>query len=187
VDVRGHGSNRFHWIAAIDSVHQTSQVHAGECRGNEKITAAYEKAADDQIAHAHQVERAYISGGGAPIGDRAVTKDGITKAVPLFQLDINNYGKTPGKLLEYGIGWCEIDEVPNLPTRPEYEWHFFRDMIQPGRPSRPIAHLLIPIKDIPSAVIFGRFGYRDIFGQPHSDGFIQHGGKPIQASPRFLY
>jgi hypothetical protein len=39
-----------------------------------------------------------------------------------------------------------------------------------------MVHLTIP-KEFSKSAIFGRFRYRDIFGAPHSDGFIQAGDK----------
>jgi hypothetical protein len=136
--------------------------------------------------HIPRVERAYLHGGGAPIGTVAWTENGVTKNFPTFRLDINNHGKTPGELLEYGIGWCKISEVDSLPLLPKYKWYYYRDFVQSNAP-RPIKPLKMPSEwNINETVIFGRFGYRDIFGDPHSNGFIQHGGKPIKA-PHISY
>jgi hypothetical protein len=142
--------------------------------------------------HNQQVERAFVSGGGSPelrpADDETIRQwrdagaeipPGATVAVPTgrFRLDINNHGKTRGTIVEYGYGFCEADEVAHLPERPEYRWVYFRDQIGPGTQSRPIKHVQIPDGE---AVIFGRYGYLDIFGRRHSDGFIQNGGTPIQ-------
>ena len=139
-----------------------------------------------QLQHGRKVERAYLHGGGEPIGIINWTENGISKNFPTFRLDINNHGKTPGELLEYGIGWCKISEVDRLPLLPKYKWHYFRDFIQSNAPRR-VELLKMPGEwDINETVIFGKFGYRDIFGEPHSNGFIQHGGKPIKA-PHISY
>jgi hypothetical protein len=164
-----------------------------------KTTAAAEKASDDQIAHSHQIERAYISGGGAPqahivdLGTETVPGvmgGGRTKhlgvssvATGYFRLDINNHGKTRGEIIEYGYGFCEADKVSKLPSQPHYRWVYYKDEIGPGTQSRPIKRVKIPKG---KTVIFGRYGYRDIFDQYHSDGFIQDGGAPI-APPHSSY
>jgi hypothetical protein len=133
-----------------------------------------------QLQHGRKVERAYLHGGGEPIGNIAWTENGVVKNFPTFRLDINNHGKTPGELLEYGIGWCKISEVDSLPLLPEYKWYYYRDFVQSNAP-RAIKPLKMPSDwDINETVIFGRFGYCDIFGERHSNGFIQHGGKPIR-------
>jgi len=136
--------------------------------------------------HIPRVERAYLHGGGAPIGTVAWTENGVTKNFPTFRLDINNHGKTPGELLEYGIGWCKISEVDSLPLLPKYKWYYYRDFVQSNAP-REIKKLEIP-NDIPigDPVIYRRFGYKDIFGERHSNGFVQHGAKPIMA-PHLAY
>jgi hypothetical protein len=144
------------------------------------------KLSKENALHLRKVERAYVSGGGAPTRDRQpITRSGVTKSAYLFKLCINNYGKTPGEILEYGVGWCNADEVDKLPARPQYKWFFYRDMVKPGIGSHGIKWLEIP-EGISKAVIFGRLGYRDIFGECHSDGFIQEGGKPIIA-PHYSY
>lgn len=136
--------------------------------------------------HIPRVERAYLHGGGEPIGVQMWPVNGTLQNLPTFRLDINNHGKTPGELLEYGIGWCRIGEVDKLPVMPHYKWYYYRDFVQSNAP-REIKKLKIP-NDIPigDAVIYGRFGYKDIFGERHSNGFVQHGAKPIMA-PHLAY
>ena len=130
--------------------------------------------------HIPRVERAYLHGGGEPIGEDPWNEDSFVKNFPTFRLDINNHGKTPGELLEFGIGWCKISELDSLPPLPKYKWYYYRDFVQSGVP-RSIKDIKMP-SDIPmrDTVIFGRFGYRDIFEEPHSNGFVQHGGNPIK-------
>jgi hypothetical protein len=152
-----------------------------------------------QLATTGDVERAYLSGGGAPeiqrIDRGAQTVPGTTggsttihlgydlRPTGYFRLDINNHGKTRGNILEYGYGFCERDKVNELPAKPDYRWVYYYDQIGPGTQSRPIKRVKIPET---KSVIFGRYGYLDIFGERHSDGFIQDGGTPI-APPHRAY
>jgi hypothetical protein len=156
----------------------------------ENTTAAANQVSDDQIAFGHQIERAYMSAGGGRQPPRRLTPIEIAQAglgpesfgqvymveSEWFQFDVNNHGKTPGEILEYGYGWCAVDKVANLPEFPDYRWVAFRDQIGPGTQSRGIKRIKIP-PDEP--VIFGRIGYKDIFGKLHSHGFMQEIGKPI--------
>jgi hypothetical protein len=80
-----------------------------------------------------QIERAYISGGGAPEFQVYQKGGGIAEALASvglpnpptmvqtgnFQLHINNHGKTPGTLLKFGLGFCDADKVP---AEPVYVW-----------------------------------------------------------------
>jgi hypothetical protein len=146
----------------------------------------------NELNHSQQVERAYLSGGGAPEYEEftTMTTGAYVPRKPhlapkpmkhvrdtgWFRLDINNHGKTKGQIIEYGYGWCEVDKVADLPERPVYKWVYYRDQIGPGTQSRPIKRVRMPIG---KPIIFGRYGYVDIFGNRHSDGFIQHRGNPI--------
>jgi hypothetical protein len=108
--------------------------------------------------HIPLVERAYIYGGGPYRTDLA-----------LFQLDVNNYGKTPGELHRVQIGFCEADHVPPLPI---YETVVeFRDYLPPNLQQRVIAYIPIPAR-LNNPAIFGRFQFRDIFWKRRSTGFI---------------
>ncbi len=147
-----------------------------------------------QLQHAHKVERAYVSGGGAPImretriqrDRRGLFPGNVTTTViePVFEptgefgLTINNYGKTPGEIFEYGVGWCEATQIPDQPI---YEWTHHHDWAAPGVGSRPLKNIKIPTEKYSRLAIFGRFRYQDIFGNPHSDGFIQEGDRPLLA------
>jgi hypothetical protein len=152
-----------------------------------KTTEAAEKVSRDQIAHSHQIERAYISGGGAPevnlvdlgtettpgaMGGGKTVSLGIAK-IPTgsFTLCVNGYGKTPGELWRIGIGFCEAD---NVPSEPDYRVFDHHDWFGPGTMGRPIHRLAIPKMKNPA--IYGRFFYRDIFGGNHSSGFINELG-----------
>jgi hypothetical protein len=93
-----------------------------------------------------------------------------------------NHGKTSGEILEYGIGWCEADRIPSMPT---YEWFHYRDNLGPGTQSRGIDKPIPIPKNLERPAIYGRYGYRDIFGVEHTDGFIQEGGTPLLAPKPF--
>jgi hypothetical protein len=55
-----------------------------------------------QVKHLREIERAYISGGGPLDANK----------LDCFLFTVNNYGKTPGVLLEYAVEFCP----PRLPT-----------------------------------------------------------------------
>jgi hypothetical protein len=135
-----------------------------------------------QLRHSHQVERAYISGGGVPQTEVITTQSSFGSSVPgglrfivppvrrltgNFDLHVNNYGKTPGELLRYGIGFSDTGA---LPQHPIYTWNFFRDWIAPGVGSRTLVSIPIP-QGLSDPAVYGRFLYRDIFGKCHSSGF----------------
>jgi len=165
---------------------------AGEMR---KTTEAAQKVSQDQIAHSHKVERAYISGGGAQEievvnrGTQTVrTADGSTMTIDLgreniptgnFVVCVNNYGKTAGELWEVGVGFCDAQNIPEVPI---YDRQYRYDWIQPGDRGRPILSIAIP-KDRPASAVYGRFFYRDIFGNSHSCGFINRIARPDESVP----
>jgi hypothetical protein len=185
-----HGLRRYAGIQARDM-----QRLLTAARDNTAAAAAQERAMSKQadamrglLEHTPQIERAYISGGGPrefitipgamgahrPLPGRSVPTEN-------FVLQINNHGKTAGKLLRYGIGFCDFSSIP---VNPEYEMVEFLDWIGPATQSRPMILIPIPQK-LDNPVIFGRFYYKDIFGKDHSSGFIlritQAGTEPILA------
>jgi len=70
------------------------------------------------LTHGREIERAYVSGGGP--------HDPATRT---FQLQVNNYGKTPAILTPVGIGFCELK---NIPRSPLYEWMPTQGTYKPG-------------------------------------------------------
>jgi hypothetical protein len=122
------------------------------------------------------VERAYISGGGGPTTQTIIqpaTASGLpasTVVVPTgnFTLCINNHGKTPGEITEYGIGFCDASAIPAAPS---YQFVHFQGYIAPGTNGHPIDYVQIPT-NLNRPVVYGRFYYRDIFGGNHSCGFV---------------
>jgi hypothetical protein len=110
-----------------------------------------------QVKHMREVERAYIWGGGP-----------LTLLGSALQLTVNNYGKTPGLLIEYAVGFCSRT---NIPPTPQYSLRqHYHDWIPP------IPEMIKPIRVIafaqPDPLIYGRFWFRDIWGATHSIGFV---------------
>jgi hypothetical protein len=107
------------------------------------------------VGHATEIERAYVSGGG--VRDQNI-----------FQVQINNYGKTPAILTELGIGFCEISNIPPVPV---YRWIRIRSATyKPGDQGRPVGNFAIPVLQEP--VVYGRFRYTDIWYKSHVSSFI---------------
>jgi len=157
----------------------------------------------NQLTHSHQVERAYISGGGVPASERRVIS-GIVGQVASgqvggeqvyyvltgrFELHINNHGKMPGRLMQVAIEFCDAGAIPQ---QPRYRPVFNPDWIGPGTQSRVYGHHEVP-RDIANPVVYGRLYYRDIFSnRVHSSGFIQsldmtHGGSALIEPPSEAY
>lgn len=139
-----------------------------------KTTEAAEKVSRDQIAHSHQIERAYMSCGGVPARrrqDEPGTYGGIVVKFILtgeFEVHVNNHGKTTGEFMQIAIGFCD---ATNIPLEPTYHPEPFHDWIGPGTQSRPMLWKKI---DPPNAsAVYGRIYYRDIFGECHDSGFLQ--------------
>jgi hypothetical protein len=150
-----------------------------------------------QLIHGHKVERAYVSGGGAPevqqfdlgtlttgmgrgLAGSSTTRHRVFKKhTGKFMVCVNNYGKTPGRLEWVGFGFCD---ARNIPAEPIYERRYFYDWVQPGVRDRPIFPIPIP-KDRPETAVYGRFYYWDIFGGLHSCGFINEIGPKGESVP----
>jgi hypothetical protein len=139
-----------------------------------KTTEAAERVSRDQIAHSHQIERAYMSCGGVPAKRRQEepgTYGGIVIKFILtgeFEVHVNNHGKTTGEFMRIAIGFCD---ATNIPLEPTYSPEPFHDWIGPGTQSRPMLWKKI---DPPNAsAVYGRIYYRDIFGDCHDSGFLQ--------------
>jgi hypothetical protein len=113
----------------------------------------------EQTKRHREVERAYIWGGG-----------GLDKNNPnILVLTVNNYGKTPGLLTEFAVGFCHRTSIPATPTYSIQEQ--FHDWIPP------IAEMIRQVRSVglppfPEPLIFGRFWFRDVWDVKHSIGFI---------------
>jgi hypothetical protein len=132
------------------------------------LTGSLRDVADKQFGRMKDVERAYLSGGGGIEGG-------------LFKLQIENYGKTPGTVLAYAFEAVMRDLRPSRPAYldPGYaRVTAHRDVIPPGgNDSRRtvdrinLAHHAISQADWDKTIVYGRFWYKDIWGEIHSFGF----------------
>ncbi len=135
-----------------------------------------------ELEHARQIERAYLSGGGAPFLETierienipGVMGGGTTQTrierrpTGRFNLCVNNYGKTAAELRGFAVNFCDSSDIP---TNPIYERRYWYDWILPGDRARHVTFIDIPTNGASTAA-YGRFYYRDIFGQTYSTGFI---------------
>src|SRR5262249_12367353 len=82
----------------------------------------------------------------------------------------NNYGKTPGILLEYAVEFCPLDAIPPVPNYQRVQYH---DRIAPGgyHETQRLTYLQIPQLERP-LFVFGRFWYEDIWNHKHTSGFV---------------
>jgi hypothetical protein len=118
-----------------------------------------------QLAHSHQVERAYISGG-------------FGKHDPPNRLfvSIHNNGKTPAIVDYLFIDVCPLGKLP-----PVSEILTKRKYVNYSVP--PLTRIVgidffATWDGAPGHIFFGRFWYTDIFGDTHESGFALHPGKP---------
>jgi hypothetical protein len=113
-----------------------------------------------QLAHSHQVERAYISGG---FGERDTAHRNFAS--------IHNNGKTPAVIDYMLIGVCPLNNLPQIPDISKRKYVNYSVPPQ----GRIIARDFFAIWDgQPDHVFFGRFWYTDIFGEKHESGFALH-------------
>jgi hypothetical protein len=108
------------------------------------------------LTHGREIERAYVSGGGPH-----------DLATRIFQLQVNNYGKTPAIMTAVGIGFCELKSIPRSPL---YMWAATQGTYKPGDHGRPVGNFAIPTLQEP--VVYGRFRYIDIWRKSHVSSFI---------------
>ncbi len=139
-----------------------------------------------QLLRSEDVERAYVSGGGAMNKVfHSVSAQNTPIYVPGkdFVFCVNNYGKTAGELREVGYGFCDANNIPEVPS---YEGQYFYDWIMPGDRARVLFQVALPAG---KNAVYGRFYYRDIFGKRHSCGFINRVSPdesvPIIAPPAY--
>ncbi len=111
--------------------------------------------------HLREVERAYVSGGGAR----------LMNPTNLFELHINNHGKTPARLHHVAIGFCDASALPPEPVYDEnrFPWN---DAIGPGVQSRVIKQVRTPEGRYARMAICGRYYWDDIWGRHWSSGFV---------------
>jgi hypothetical protein len=177
-------------IAANRQVVAMGDATAAQIAAVQRQLADAQAARQEDEKHKREVERAYVSGGGArgtvqipdspgldvlPNASRISHLDGSTTLlVPalLFQLHINNHGKTPAYLRRVAIGFCDAS-VP-LPPEPRYYEEDFpwNDAIGPGQQSRLIKNVDIPEGRYARTAICGRYFWDDIWGRHWSSGFV---------------
>jgi hypothetical protein len=120
-----------------------------------------------QLRHARQVERAFLCGGG---GLKIHPNDSI-----FFGLDVQNYGKTPASLKAYAICICDRARLPSVPEymTSGYKRETFFDEIPPsGSPTKLLRLYPVVNAHHGTKVVYGRFWYQDVWGDPHFFSFI---------------
>src|SRR5215213_5695667 len=121
-----------------------------------RISRKLSKAARSANKSTHEIERAYLTGGGGPLKERPM----------VFQLVAENIGKTPAFLDAFAVQSCDLSALPPEPT---YVRQFFPDRLAP-REKKAFHEFVISLTNNP--VVYGRFWYRDIWKEEHSFGFI---------------
>jgi hypothetical protein len=196
-------------IAANRQVKTARQAAAEQVGAVQRQLDDARAAREEDEQHRREIERAYVSGGGAraiiPLRDEAGLDqldnasrisqiDGSTiLLVPTgrFELHINNHGKTPAYLHHVAFGFCDVSA---LPPEPVYQAPFpFSDAIGPGVQSRIITTVHIP-EDYARTAICGRYYWDDIWGRHWSSGFVyeipsgaahENASISIEASPAY--
>ena len=133
-----------------------------------------------QLRHAHRVERAYISCGGAGVvvPQVSTTPTGHPiqrfRATGDFQVQINNHGKTPGETFRFAIEFRDLDAA--LPSEPVYSnFTHHHNWIGPGTQSRSIFTVAPPANLRNPMIVYGRVWFRDIFSRTeHWSSFFQN-------------
>lgn len=119
---------------------------------------------------AHELERAYISGGGPWINNAPP----LFPLVTGFQLRIDNYGKSPATVTAWAVEICDINSIPKRPAylgRGYTRKIRFRATIRPGQEGLEIVN--IPFNQtIITPIAYGRIWYRDIWRRKHFFSFI---------------
>jgi hypothetical protein len=131
------------------------------------LTAAI--AAKRSADHIPITERAYVFGG---VGQRGTVKvDGEVVGI-WVRITMANYGKTPAFVSHTCIGWCKLDDLPDVPIyrkRVEISDMYFPLMkMEEVRPTP--AKVIMPPDG--QYVVFQRVYYQDIFGSTRSSGSI---------------
>jgi hypothetical protein len=116
----------------------------------------------NQLIHARQVERAYISGGWGRYGpgDR-------------LYASINNYGRTPATVHHMAIVLLHLDGLPPIP--PTLTRKFVNHDVS-GTRSLIADHVWVTWDGAfaPERVFYGRFWYTNIFHDEHESRFLLH-------------
>jgi hypothetical protein len=123
----------------------------------------------NQLRHARQVERAYISGGGGYLS--YVSDDGTHVDTTQFVLTVQNYGKTPATVTAYAVFVVDRAKLPLEPAylNPGFAPTRFNGVYQFGSPTSPITQTAVPPG--PNPIAYGRLWYTDIYGGRHLFSF----------------
>jgi len=140
-----------------------------------------------------RIERAYVSVLGAAyngvidiIGGRShVTR--LPAGPPnIFEVMVNNYGKTPAELIEVRVGFLPNKYFPPAPPPVRPDRIFYLNFwLSPDTRNHTVQ--LVPIGEERSAAVYARIYYRDIvLGKRHSSGFVceisdAYGAQPVRA------
>jgi hypothetical protein len=176
-----------------------------------KFTKTLYLVSRDQLNHSHEINRAYVSGGGArlivsrtsnkpiaaPNSVIAQRPDGLYDILEpindFFELHANNHGQTPARLHHVRVGFCDAS-LP-LPTVPRYEDPIpCRDDLGPATQSRFLRQIRLSEKWDRTAIC-GRFYWSDIWNREWSSGFVyeipldrpanHNGSLSIEAPPEY--
>lgn len=115
-----------------------------------------------QLAHGRQVERAYVNGGwGRYIDGR-------------LYANINNDGKTPATVHHMVLAILPLADLPLTP--PALPRIFVNYNLEPFKRDFFSDHVFVEWDGLhePGRVLYGRFWYRDVFGEEHESGFLLH-------------
>jgi hypothetical protein len=83
-------------------------------------------------------------------------------------LTVNNYGKTPGLLTKYAVGFCPRTNIPSAPQYSIVE--SYHDWMRPDPQTNwRLGYIESTERD---PLIFGRFWFEDVWGASHSVGFV---------------
>jgi hypothetical protein len=134
----------------------------------------------DGLAHSHKVERAYISAGGFRHREESglSARDTPTyRDTNLFQFNVNNFGKTPGRVVAIVCDFFRADGIPATP--PVSRARHMNSWINPGQEG-----LGLDIFEISPecTVAYGRVWFETIFGTFHSSGFLYQIGNKGRGS-----
>jgi hypothetical protein len=135
------------------------------------------------IVHGRRVERAYVSGGGAFLtAEQRDPNTGQPTFVRLdvFQLTVDNYGKTPARVFNVEIGFCNSNNIPPIPR---YTLNRLLNAVIP--PNKEGAHTQVRLRrnEIIGDTIFGRFTYEIVFRPRFLPTKIHHAGFVLHITP----
>jgi hypothetical protein len=136
------------------------------------------------IVHGRRVERAYVSGGGSflgRVGRNVETGEDIIEMTDIFQVTVDNYGKTPARIISIEVGFCKSN---NIPPEPRFTLNEFFNGVIPPNERGAATPVRLHASQISGDVIFGRFNYETVFKRPWRRDRTHHGGFALQVVDR---